>query len=146
MGNRIVAHTIANIGKHPGTKVTNCVLAAPDIDRDVFLQLAASLSKGAENVTLYALSRDKALRASMRVNGYPRAGYCGKNGKNIIVVNGVCTIDVSAVDSDFLGHGYVGDNNSIISDLYYLIKGKLPPRDRLRKKEAPSGTYWRFVP
>jgi hypothetical protein len=31
------------------------------------------------------------------------------------------TINVSALDTNLLGHSYYGDNTSVISDLYYLL-------------------------
>jgi hypothetical protein len=57
------------------------------------------------------------------------------------------TINVSALDTNLLGHSYYGDNTSVISDLYYLLgQGSMAAqRFRLRKQNAADGTYWRLV-
>ncbi|MFK5047928.1 alpha/beta hydrolase, partial [Klebsiella pneumoniae] len=64
------------------------VFAAPDIDRDRFVQLAARFKGCARRCTLYASSRDVALLASKVVHGYPRAGEAGEA---LTVVDGVDT-------------------------------------------------------
>ena len=57
------------------------------------------------------------------------------------------TIDISALKTDFLEHSYYGDHKSVISDLYYLLRGT-PTGQRfgLRQETARSGLYWQFKP
>ena len=144
MGNRAVSRALAQISREaPMARFSNIVLAAPDIDRDVFRQLAAVMASTADLVTLYASDHDGALTVARTIKGYPRAGDCVMG---IMVCDGVMSIDVSAVSTNFLGHSYYGENASIISDLYYLLRGKRPPRFRLRPVSSPSGSYWKFVP
>ena len=127
----------------PLPKFTHVILTAPDIDAGVFTQLADTIRKTAGRVTLYASSSDKALKVSKQINGYPRAGDAGAG---ILVITGIDTIDVSAVDTDLIGHSYYGDNRSVLSDMFNLLRGQSPPRFGL--KEAAMGTlkYWRFAP
>jgi esterase/lipase superfamily enzyme len=123
---------------------TEVILTAPDIDADVFRQVAAAFRRAARRVTLYASERDRALLASHKVHGYPRAG---DGGRNIVVVPGIDTIDASALETDFLGHSFFGSNDSVISDLFYVLRGHAPKgRSRLRPRESPAGSYWAFVP
>jgi esterase/lipase superfamily enzyme len=144
LGNRAVAKALHNmVLSGEDVRFTNVVLAAPDVDRDIFIQLAPAIAQGAETVTLYASDHDRALNASKQINGYPRAGDCGND---IVVHPGIQTVDVSALDTDFMGHGYVAENTSVVSDLYWVLKGQPPPRFRLRPAISPSGPYWRFVP
>jgi esterase/lipase superfamily enzyme len=144
MGNRLVTRSLANLAQTGLGPIGTVVLAAPDIDRDVFLQLALALKAGARNVVLYASSHDRALQVSKRIHGYPRAGDCGRD---IVVFDGIQTIDVSLLSADFTGHGYFGNNISVMADLYYLLKGQQPRRFRLRSQTAAGGgSYWRFVP
>jgi esterase/lipase superfamily enzyme len=144
MGNRIVARTIASLSSRKDHERYGVyVLAAPDIDRDVFLQMAQALAAGARNVILYASSHDRALRASKLVHGYPRAG---ESDNNIAVCDGIQTVDVSALAADFTGHGYFGDNVNVVSDLYYLLRGQVPRRFRLKEETNKRGSLWRFVP
>ena len=45
-----------------------------------------------------------------------------------------------------MGHSYFGDNRSVISDIYYLLKQDLPPNQRafLDKMTLRNLTYWLF--
>ena len=121
------------------------VLAAPDVDADRFRRdFAPALVNVANQVTLYASSDDQALVASKQVNGYPRAG---DSGENIVVVPGVETIDVSGIDLSLLGHSYYGDNESMLRDLYDVVRARLPATQRSSLIERNSGplTYWQLA-
>jgi len=123
------------------------VLAAPDIDADVFRREIgpAILGKG-PRVTLYASSNDKALAASRNLHG----GYrrLGESGEGIVVMRDLDTVDASNVSTEFLGHSYFGDSTTVMSDLIYVIQKSLPPQDRARfalePVRAAMGLYWRF--
>ena len=95
--------------------------------------------------TLYASANDAALLASKKLQTYRRAG---DTSDGVVVVSGIDTVDVSAVDTTFVGHSDYGDNTSVISDLFLLLSQDLPPpkRPRLRPAGNPSSRYWRFVP
>src|ERR1700732_3533700 len=58
---------------------------------------------------------------SKKVHTYDRAG---ESGAKIVLVDGVDTIDVSAVDTNFVGHFYYGENKSVLSDIFNLIQGQ----------------------
>lgn len=121
------------------------VLAAPDVDADRFRRdFAPALLDIANQVTLYASSDDQALQASMQVHGYPRAG---DGGANIIVVPGVETIDVSGIDLSLLGHSYYGDNESMLRELYEVIRARLPAaqRNHLISRQSMAGIYWQLA-
>jgi esterase/lipase superfamily enzyme len=96
-------------------------------------------------VTLYASSRDKALALSKELHGGWRAG---DSGDHIVVVPPIDTIDVSNVDTSFEGHVYFGNNASVISDLFYLIRDGKRPSERfgLVAKKLDGKPYWMFVP
>ena len=103
-------------------KFREVILAAPDIDADLFKnsiapQLAGSGSS-TTHVTLYASSRDRALLASKKWGAYSRAGDAGNA---FLIAPGIETIDASLVDSGVLGHSYFADNRLVVSDLFYLI-------------------------
>ena len=91
-------------------------------------------------------SKDNALAASMKIHGhYPRAG---QTRPMVVIAPGVDTIDASAVDTSLLGHSYYGDNRSVISDMFHLIRRNLAPSERFGMRAASAGalTYWRFRP
>jgi len=151
MGNRVLTRGFkALLEEDPGKRraFRQIVLAAPDIDADVFMRdiAPAILNKG-PHFTLYASSNDKALAASRGVHG----GYrrLGESGENIIVLSGLDTVDASTVDTEFLGHSYFGDSGTVVSDLKYVIRKSLPPEKREqyfleRVQNASIGLYWRF--
>jgi esterase/lipase superfamily enzyme len=120
------------------------VLTAPDIDAGVFRQLATVLPNASEQVTLYASGNDLALRASEAVQGYQRAG---DTHPSVTIVPGVTTIDVSAVDTSFIGHFYYAEARSVLTDLFYLLKEGFMPDQRahLQARGQPPNRYWVFV-
>jgi esterase/lipase superfamily enzyme len=151
MGNRVFTRGFqALLETDPGKRrpFKQLVLAAPDVDADVFTREIgpAILGKG-PRVTLYASSNDKALAASRGVHG----GYrrLGESGKDLVVLQGLDTVDASTVNTEFLGHSYFGDSDTVMSDLKYVIRKSLPPEQREhfaleRVKDAVIGQYWRF--
>ena len=152
MGNKGLSYALKEmrngLSQSPLGKFRQIVLAAPDIDSDVFKeQIAPAIIGMSERTTLYASADDKALAFSKRIHGdYPRAGYVSGG---VIVAPGIDTVDVSAVDASFVGHGYYGDSDTVMSDLYYLLREGLSPAERVRLTGVPSDEaprYWRFRP
>jgi esterase/lipase superfamily enzyme len=128
----------------PLPKFRQIVLTAPDVDADAFRLLAQAFGGIAERTTLYASANDKALLLSKRFQGYQRAGDVNPR---IVVMPGLDSIDVSAVDTSFLGHSYVGDNTSVISDIARLLRSGVPPSQRcgLQPSPDPAFSYWTFI-
>jgi esterase/lipase superfamily enzyme len=149
MGNRALTDAMQQISwqidSASDAPFDRVVLAAPDVDADHFRRdLAPALLKVANQVTLYASSDDQALIASKGVHGYPRAG---ESGENIVVVSGIETIDVSGIDLTLLGHSYYGDNESILRDLYDVVRARLPATERRSLIARRTGTlvYWQLA-
>jgi esterase/lipase superfamily enzyme len=130
-------------------KLQNIVLAAPDIDKDVFVRdllpkLLPKLRRSNGRITLYASEKDRALELSRTVNSAQRLGSL----KPIpAIAAGLDTIDATRVDTSIVGHAYYGDNRSVLSDLHYLINRQMPPDQRatLRAVAAGTGKYWAFA-
>jgi esterase/lipase superfamily enzyme len=149
MGSRALAETLG--AAVDPTSSPECaalrqvVFAAPDVDAETFQSLAEAFHGKAERVTLYASSKDKALRASKAVHKYRRAGDAGDD---IVVVGIIDTVDASAVDTSFMGHSYYGDNRSVLTDLFTLIRRGAPPTERfgLMPRQTERGRYWLFAP
>ncbi len=122
------------------------ILAAPDIDADVFKRdLMPPLIALRENVTLYASSADKALLASKAVHGAPRAG----DADHLVTLAGVETLDASRIDTDFLGHSYVGNTRALLVDIAFLINANMRAAKRPfleRKQPENQMAYWVFKP
>ncbi len=126
-------------------KFTEIILAAPDIDADIFIRDIVPLIVQSEtSVTLYASSEDKALKASKEFHGgYERAG---ESGDHMIISPGIETIDSTNVETGFLGHSYYADERSIINDIYYIVKKRLRANERagLSQIDSSKGAYWEF--
>ena len=125
--------------------IPNLRFAAPDIDAGVFHQRLSRLNRHAHRVTLYASSADKALAASRSFHDFTRAG---ESGLSLIVASGLDTIDASTVETDFLGHSYFGSSDTVLRDLFDLVRYNASPDDRfaLTRIQEPSrpAPYWRF--
>lgn len=145
MGNKALVNALDRMPAGATKKFAQIVLTAPDMDADTFVQLADAIRRNGQRATLYASANDRALTASKTLQTYRRAG---DTSGGAVVVPGIDTIDVSAVDTDLVGHFYYGDNASVISDLLLVLREGLPPmrRPRLRQAGAAPNQFWRFVP
>lgn len=148
MGNRAVTDVLKEIrlelGKEKSKLFNQIILAAPDVDAQVFVKdIAPRIKDTGERVTLYASSNDRALLASKFVHGSLRAG---ESGKGMVVVDGVETVDVSGIDCSFLGHSYYGDSTSVLADLALVLRGKRAFQERtwLTPENRAGLTFWRF--
>lgn len=95
-------------------KVRAIVLAAPDVDREIFLdQHAAKLTSLDARVVLYASRADMALAASALMQG----GDYERLGKNVVCIPGLHVTDVSNVKTDVLGHSWISQSRAVLQDL-----------------------------
>lgn len=146
MGSRTLTAALNEIGLEmrsgDGPVVKEIILAAPDIDRDYFLNVADAVKRTGERVTLYASSQDKALQLSKTLNGFPRLGDATDG---VVIFDGGDSIDASAMGDDFLAHSYF---SGILFDLYYLIVRGVPPDGRfgLLPQGSPPNKYWVMRP
>ena len=141
MGADATCQAIAEMGER-GKIFDQIVLAAPDIDRDVFqTQLAPQLTKTANRTTLYCSRNDLALYVSRSFNDSARAG---DSSVGALVIKEVDTVDASEIDTDLLGHSYYGDCLPLLNDVQKLLGSSLPPQERqLRPWPVDEGlVYW----
>lgn len=140
MGNRALVNALQSLPvEEGGPRFQQIVLAAPDIDREIFAGLAQKVIELSQRVTLYSSMNDEALVMSRTVHGYPRLG---ESVTPIFIHKGIDTIDASAVKTGFLGHSYYGDSRTVLEDLVSLLKeGLTPDLRRLKRLETP-GVYW----
>lgn len=145
MGNRAVCralHLLSQRGEAAAAaRIGHLILAAPDMDTAELTDIGAEIRRTAASMTLYASSKDLALRLSKFVNGGPRAG------EPILVLPDIDSIDASTVDTDFLAHGYFSADRSVLGDLNALLSGK-PAADRfeLEAVGVAPGLHYRFRP
>lgn len=149
MGNRGLTRAIIELmNDRPdlNKKIREIILAAPDIDADVFKRDIAPkmVQKTKRPITLYVSADDVALKASHKVHGNPRAGDAGAN---LVLVDGVETIDASGVDTSFLSHSYFADTNTIIEDILEMIRSgrRAASRQTLSLIQAAGKVYWKVI-
>lgn len=147
MGTRLLTSGLAALAdKDPeaAARVTTVILAAPDIDAQIFRdQLLPKFKSLPRAITLYASDGDTALKASKAVNGFHRIGDASQG---LTPMPGVELIDASGAKSDFFGHTYFGDNATILSDMFDLLESLEPAQDRdgLLQVDTPDGPYWKI--
>jgi esterase/lipase superfamily enzyme len=147
MGNRALSTALREIElefRGQSRLFNHVVLAAPDIDADEFrTNIAPAMQRTANHVTLYASSRDDALRISQLLHRGPRAG---DSGRGLVVLPGMDTIDVTAIDSSPWGHVYYGASDPVLQDLKLLFLYSHPPQERtwLSPAQREGLTYWIF--
>lgn len=145
MGNRGLLRALQRIAATAETRgkvrFGQIFLAAPDVDRDLFLDLAALYPRHSERTTLYASSADLAVQFSGQIHASPRAGYF----EPYTVAPGIDTIAVPDFDVDALGHRYFAQAEALLHDFYDLMRhGQAPPRQRLAPAVHDGQAFWRL--
>jgi esterase/lipase superfamily enzyme len=144
MGADATCRAIAELGER-GKIFDQIILAAPDIDREVFrLQLAPRMTLAANRTTMYCSKNDMALIASNTFNDGPRAG---DSSKGVLVTKELDTVDASGIDTALLGHSYYGDCLPILNDVRKLVSLDLPPKERnlLAWPVENELSYWTLI-
>ncbi len=149
----IVAHSMGNRGllralqritadaqKTSKVRFDQIILAAPDVDRDVFQDLARNYPPFASRTTLYASAADKAVHLSALIHEHPRAGYF----RPYTTVQGIDTVAVPDFDIDLLGHSYFAQAEALLHDIYDLMRhGQRPSeRQRLHRIDLEGAEIW----
>ncbi|MCB1512066.1 MAG: alpha/beta fold hydrolase [Hyphomicrobiaceae bacterium] len=151
MGNQLLLRVLRDIKRAPpaGVKISQVILAAPDVDRDAFENLAQQIKGVSGGITLYAAANDWALTASRKFwGGVPRAGDVPTGGP--VVVNGIDTIDVTATSTAIfsLNHSGYAEKSALLNDIELLLTtGERPPEKRipiLQRIKTDRGDYWRY--
>jgi esterase/lipase superfamily enzyme len=156
----VIAHSMGNLplmsvlpalaqALPPDVRLNQIILAAPDVDRDVFANLARNIKDYGRGVTLYCSSNDVAMEAARRIaGGIPRAGDVPADGP--LVVAGIDTIDISQTSTDYLAlnHSTYAEKSALLNDIGLLLRtGERPPDRRipiLQRIVTPKGDFWRY--
>lgn len=141
---------IVSAGVSPSL-LNEVVLLVPDIDPDLFANIAARLSGRLKGMTVYASSSDRGVAIARSFWGGQRLGDVPAEGPH--GVPGVDTIDVSALGADAFRFG---DSRSqiqrdrVLADIGRLLQtGQRPPDQRspeLLPRQSKAGTYWQMRP
>lgn len=145
MGNRALVAALRERACERGpAKLHHVILAAPDIDAEVFRRdVVPTFSGAAKRVTLYVSEDDKALKASHLVHGH---GY-ERAGETRIVSPNMDTVDTSGLGAKWfeLSHSYFAETKRVLQDIKRLLLSDAPPAVReLKPRTTPEGQYWTF--
>ncbi len=118
------------------------IFAAPDVELNNFRQLVSETGSLGARMTLYASSRDKALKFSSWQSSFRRAGETTSR----IVLDGLETVDTSLASMNFVGHDDFAGTG--LDDLRGVVWHSLSPRSRcvLRKGAQDQEGLWIFKP
>jgi len=139
MGTRVLTQALAH-ARDEGfeLKLNNVILAAPDIDADVFKdQILPKIRGFSQRLTMYSSSSDTALKVSQKIHGNDRLGL---GGPHITSLEGMDTVNATDIDTSLLGHGYYGSQKVVVRDILNLVIRHLDPphRDLIR---GPLGAW-----
>ena len=145
MGNRGLLRALqriaANAELRGKVKFGQIFLAAPDVDQDLFLDLARHYGQFAERTTLYASSGDWPVWLSDKYHAAPRAGYF----EPYTVAPGIDTVAVPDFDIDLLGHSYFAQAEALLYDIASLMEHGAPVAGRRMPAVVEgSQTFWRL--
>lgn len=146
MGNRGLLGSLeritGNAAKYGKVKFGQIFLAAPDVDRDLFLKLARVYPECSDRTTLYASHGDNAVAISKELNMAPRAGYFTP----YTVAPGVDTVAVPDFNLDLLGHSYFAQAEALLYDIGGLLRQDSPPqkRQRIVATQEDGVSFWQM--
>jgi esterase/lipase superfamily enzyme len=119
MGSRIVLEAIESL-EVADDKFGDLVLIAPDIDRDLFVEVLPDLKRIVADITVLVSDKDRLLLLSQTVNLGARLGQ-----SDGVEIEGVDVIDVTeAGDAGFGGHVYHLTNENVGRVLGGILDGK----------------------
>jgi esterase/lipase superfamily enzyme len=138
-------------GEPNDTKLGTVVIAAADIDMNVFQQRFAAewLVMPMDTIVFYLSQGDRAIGLSRwlfaslnRIGKLKFTDLSTEARDKMLMTDRVQVID-SQVDTDMLGHSYFIDNPAVLSDLILLLREKRGPgADNGRPLEREDGGFW----
>jgi esterase/lipase superfamily enzyme len=124
-----------NLSTQETFKIENLILAAPDLDEDVFIQrfVAENLLTAARRTTIYASQNDRAIRFSDLVfASKKRLGQLGPRDFHPKVREALAALpNLQFIECNVTGysssHSYVFGHPAALSDLILVLRDRRPP-------------------
>jgi esterase/lipase superfamily enzyme len=150
MGGRGSVAALGNIARSRDAellrKVSRVILAAPDVDVDIFnADYVPAATQYGFDTTLYVSSKDLMMRISEFWNIRPRVGGAWAT---IYLNPRIDTIDVSDVDETTLGHSTIFESSRLANDMHYVLEQRVLAQARyhLEHQSIQGGSYWKMRP
>jgi esterase/lipase superfamily enzyme len=135
-------------------KLENLVLAAPDVDEEVFMQRAVgeNLLQAARRTTIYASQHDKAIELTdiifasrRRLGTLAVKDFSPKVKQGLAKLPNVQFIECK-VTGVFLSHSYVFTHPAALSDLILVLRERRPPgAENGRPLQQPAEGIWELT-
>jgi esterase/lipase superfamily enzyme len=133
-------------------KLENLVLAAPDIDEDVFMQrfVAENLLQAAKRTTIYASKYDRAIEAAdllfasrQRLGSLAVKDFSPKVRQALAKRPNVQFIECKLTSGWSINHDYVFSNPAALSDVILVLRDGCPPGAQFgRPLSQPAEGIW----
>ena len=144
----VIENRAAGINPLESLKISNLILAAPDLDFEVMQQrlMAEHFGPAIGKITIYTSRQDKALRLSQLVMsglrfGRVRANDVEVNEREVFAAAGnVDFIQVPKIKR-FIGHSYFHNNPAVSADLIKVIKTSSKPGSPERPMFSLGGNF-----
>lgn len=145
MGNRGLLRALQRIAGNAETlgrvRFDQIILAAPDVDQDVFQGLARLYPECSRRTTIYASRRDLPVHLSFWLHRAPRVGYF----EPYTIAPGIDTVAVPGFNIDLLGHAYFAQAKPMLDDIAALLySNQAPAARKLDQASSENGAYWRM--
>ena len=144
LGNRIVTNAIKERTRRPIPKISELLLAAPDVNEQIFREQIVPALAAMKNTrrTIYASSNDVALKAANIAHGFRRVGDAAGG---VLTFAGYDTVDVTQAAPIIrsYGHSYVLDSPRVLDDIADTLIRRKPVTERgLVRTQVPPNTFW----
>jgi esterase/lipase superfamily enzyme len=144
LGNRIVTNALKERTRRPTPKISELLLAAPDINEQIFREQIVPTLAAMKNTrrTIYASSNDVALKAAKIAHGFRRVGDAAGG---VLTFAGYDTVEVTqaAPIVRSYGHSYVMDSPRVLDDIADILIRRKPVTERgLVRTQIPPDTFW----
>jgi esterase/lipase superfamily enzyme len=142
LGNRIVTNALKERTRRPIPKISELLLAAPDVNEQIFREqiVPALVAMKKTRRTIYASSNDVALKAANIAHGFRRVGDAAGG---VLTFAGYDTVDVTQAAPIIrsYGHSYVLDSPRVLNDIADTFIHHKPITDR-GLVQIPPNTFW----
>jgi esterase/lipase superfamily enzyme len=144
LGNRIVTNALKERTRRPIPKISELLLAAPDVNEQIFREQIVPALAAMKNTrrTIYASSNDVALKAAKIAHGFRRVGDAAGG---VLTFAGYDTVDVTqgAPIVRSYGHSYVMDSPRVLDDIADVLIRRKPVTERgLVRTQIPPDSFW----
>ena len=146
MGNRALLRAInreiLSVSTKQKIKFGQIILAAADVDVDLFAQLAPAYVAASTRTTVFLSPYDNAVGLSEFIHQYPRVGCGIKPHKPVPGLDYI----VSTVPEDFPAHAYIAENVHILNYISSLFESNIPLHTGGEWREVRKDNYWLVGP